>query len=121
MTDYPVIEHGARPEGRVRRWIGANRLRIAIVIGAVEIAAIIFTDFTKWAAFLIAGGIFATYVFYGRNARSWTLRQTTWILAASQLLPVLFAVLAFFLTAIVVVGIVALLAVVVFMLFLDRR
>jgi len=121
MIGYPVIEHGARPNGRLRRWIVENRLRIAILVGAVEIAAIAFTDFTKWAAFLIAGGLFAFYVLYGRNARSWTVRQAAWILAASQILPVVFAVLAFFLTVIVVVTIVALLAIVAFLLFLDRR
>ncbi len=49
------------------------------------------------------------------------MHQLAWILAASQALPLLFAILAFFLTLIAAAAIVGLLAVVLFMLLLDRR
>ncbi len=121
MSSYPVIEHGEPARGRTGRWLLENRFRIALLIGTAEIVAIIFTDFTKWGALLLAGVIFALYVYAGRKAGSWTMRQFFWIAAASQILPVVFAILAFFIALLAVVAIVALLGIVLFMLLFDRR
>jgi hypothetical protein len=121
MSGYPVIEHGVPPQGRIRRWVGENRLRIALALGVIEIVAIVFTDFTKWSALLVAAAIFVVYLWSGRGHRSWAVRQTTWILAASQILPVVFAILGYFLAVLAVVAVVAMLGIVLLMLFLDRR
>jgi len=114
-----VIEHGTSKPGR---WLRARRNRIALSIAAVEaILVAIFHDLTSFT--VIALAILATVVYWawGRRTRSDTARQASWIFAASQLLAVVAAILAFIVvwTAIVAVCVFALIAL--FFVFTDRR
>ncbi len=114
-----VIEHGTSRPGR---WLRARRNRIALSIAAIEaILVAIFHDLTSFTVIGLAVVATAVYWAWGRNTRSDTARQTTWILAASQLLAVVAAILAFivFWTAIVAVVVFAVIAL--FFVFTDRR
>lgn len=114
-----AIEHGT---SRAGRWLRARRTRIALFIAALEaIVVAIFHDVSRWTVIGVAIVAVALYMLAGRDSRSDTFRQTTWILAASQLLAVLAAILAFivFWTAIVLVVVFAVVALVV--IWSDRR
>jgi heme A synthase len=120
LSDTPhVIEHGTSKPGR---WLRARRNRIALSIAAVEaILVAIFHDLTSFTVIALAIVATSIYWAWGRHTRSDTARQTTWILAASQLLAVVAAILAFivFWTAIVAVVVFAVIAL--FFVFTDRR
>jgi hypothetical protein len=118
MSSYPVLEHETRRRGP---WLSEQRVRIALTLGAAEVALVILTDFTKWGALLLAAVVFVLYAYAGRKAKSWTVRQLAWIAAASQILPVVFAILGFFVKLLVVLAVVVLLGVVLLMLLIDRR
>jgi hypothetical protein len=89
-----VIDHGTTRTGR---WLRAHRLRFALWIAVVEgIVVALSKDFSRWALFALAIVALATYIFWGRNAESDTVRQGFWIAGASQSLVVLVTILALY-------------------------
>lgn len=118
MATYPVIEHRS---SRLSRWLRARRLRIALLIGALETVWIIFTDATwRWAV-VIAAAAFLFHIFIGRKVRFESVRQLSWTAAASQFMPVLVPLLAAVAFVVVVVAVVILALVVVALLIVERR
>jgi cytochrome b561 len=118
-SQQAAIEHGT---SRTGRWLRARRVRIALIIAAVEaIIVAFFHDVSRWTVIAVAIVATVLYWYAGRNSRSDGFRQVTWILAVSQLLAVLAALLAFivFWTAIILVAIFAVVAL--FFVFTDRR
>jgi hypothetical protein len=114
-----AIEHGT---SRTGRWLHARRLRIALVIAAVEALLVaIFHDVSQFTVIGLAIVATVLYWYVGRNSRADTFRQVTWIFAFSQLAAVVAAIVAFivFWTAIVLVVAFALVAL--FFVFTDRR
>ena len=114
-----TIEHGT---SRTGRWLRLRRTRIALWIAAIEaILVAVFHSTSRWTVIGLAIVAVALYVAAGRESRSDTFRQLTWILAVSQLLAVVAAILAFivFWTAIVAVAVFAVVAL--FFVFTDRR
>ncbi|MGZ4318844.1 MAG: hypothetical protein ACXVRD_05915 [Gaiellaceae bacterium] len=90
------IEHGTTKTGR---WLHARRTRIALWIAVLEGILVALTqDFTKWTVVAIAIPVLAVYVFWGRSARSYTVRQVAWIAGASQSLAVVVAIFSFLLS-----------------------
>jgi hypothetical protein len=90
------LEHGSTKTGR---WLRARRTRIVLWIAVLEGILVALThDFTKWTVVAIAIPVLAVYVFWGRNARSDTVRQVAWIAGASQALAVVVAIFAFLLS-----------------------
>jgi hypothetical protein len=122
-TEQPLqppstIEHRT---SRAGRWLRARRTRVALWIAVIEgIIVALSHNFTKWTVVAIAIPLLAIYVFWGRNARSDTLRQLSWIGGASQALAVVVVILAFILSwlALILAGIFALIALV--FLLVDR-
>jgi cytochrome b561 len=114
-----AIEHSASRSGR---WLRERRTRIVLWIAAAEaIVVAVFHDVSRWTVIGLAILAVALYVFSGRESSSYTYRQITWIFAASQLLAVIAAILAFivFWTAIIAVVVFAVIAL--FFVFSDRR
>jgi hypothetical protein len=113
-----VVEHGSSRSGR---WLRKNRTRLALWIAVVEGALVIFGVFPRWPAFVLGLALLAFYLVVGRNVRSDTIRQASWIGAVSQLLivalPLILPLVTF--AAILLLAILAVLAVA--FLFLDRR
>src|SRR5436305_8262906 len=119
LGESHVIEHNT---SRAGRWLRARRTRFALWIAAVEaIIVAVFHDVSRWTVIGLAIVAVAIYVAAGRESRSDTFRQTSWIFATSQLLAVIAAILAFivFWTAIVAVAVFAVVAL--FFVFTDRR
>jgi hypothetical protein len=95
----PVVEHDVSPSGR---WLRGHRVRIAIWIAVVEGVLVALHLIPWWAAVLIAALAVVFYFEVGRKSGSDAIRQSSWILAASQALVALVPVL------VVVVGTLAL-------------
>jgi hypothetical protein len=118
VTTYPVLEHR---QSRFSRWFRARRLRIALLVGAIETLAIVLTDATWRWALVVAAIVFAFYWFVGRKSKYDSVRQISWTAAASQLLPVLVPVVVALVGFFVIVAVVVLAVLMVAMLYLDRR
>lgn len=115
-TDTPLeptgpIEHRTTRAGR---WLRPRRIRAALWIAVVEgIIVAVLHDVSRWTVVAIAIPLLALYLFWGRNARSDTVRQLAWIAGASQALAVVVVILAFILSwlALLLAGIFALVAI----------
>jgi voltage-gated potassium channel Kch len=114
-TDQPLdvgpVEHGTT---RLGRWLRARRVRLALWIAVLEGIIVAFRgDVSRWTVIAIAIPLLAIYVFWGRNAKSHTARQITWIAGASQALAVVVVILAFLLNwlALLLAGVFAAIAV----------
>jgi hypothetical protein len=120
IADRPgVVDHGS---SKAARWLRARRIRIALAIAAVEgILVALLHDVSRWTVLGLAAIFIAAWFAGGRESRFATIRQLSWIAAASQALAVIAVVLAFILawTAFIVVAIFAVIAV--FFLITDRR
>jgi hypothetical protein len=112
-----AIDHGSSRSGR---WLRERRLRLVLWIAAVEGLLYLFGFLHWWAAVvlaLIAGGF---WWFAGRSSRSQSVRQGSWIFAATQVL-VLCVPLALALLQAVAIAVIAILAVfALFLLFSER-
>jgi hypothetical protein len=102
-------------------WLRENRLRIAVLVGAIETLAIAFTGATWRFALVLAAVAFAFYLLVGRRTANAIVRDVAWTGAASQVLPVLVPVIIYAVGLIVVIGVVVLAVVIAAMLYLDRR
>jgi hypothetical protein len=119
LGNASVVEHGTSRSGR---WLRARRTRIALWIAVAEAVVVaVFHGASRWTIIGLATVAVGVYVAAGRDSRHDTIRQVSWIFAASQLLAVLAAIFAFvvFWTAIVFVVLFALVAL--FFVFTDRR
>jgi hypothetical protein len=112
-----VVEHGTSRGGR---WLRRYRTRTALWIAVVEAALVVFGAIPRWPAFFLAVALILFWMLLGRKVGSDTIRQLTWIGAASQImivaLPFLLALLTF--AAFVALAILAMVALA--FLFLDR-
>jgi hypothetical protein len=116
MTTH-AIEHGSSRSGR---WLRERRLRLTLWIAAVEGLLYLFHVLHWWAAVGLAVIAVSFWWLAGRTSRSYTVRQASWIFAATQLL-VLCVPLALGLVKAVAVAVIALLAIVgLFLLFSER-
>jgi hypothetical protein len=116
-TGY-ALEHDST---RIGRWLRARRLKIALWIAVIEAVLAAFThDISRVTIIILAAFFVPIYLIWGRNQGD-TIRQITWIAAASQALAVVAAVLAIVvgLLVLVIAGIFA--AVALFLIFSDRR
>ena len=120
ISDAPqLVEHGSSRPGR---WLRERRTRIALWTAVGEgVLVIVLHDVTKWTLIGISIPLILLYAVWGRNARSDTVRQVTWIAGAAQALAVLFVLVAFivglFVIALVVLAAIAAIA----FFFIDRR
>jgi hypothetical protein len=113
-----TIEHGSSRHGR---WLRARRFKLAAWIAVGEGLLVVVHVVPKWPAIGLAIGLITFYWFVGRRSNQDTIRQASWIAAASQALMILVPIfVAIFATvAIVMLAIVAVVALVV--LFTDRE
>lgn len=120
VTGTPrMIEHGT---SRTGRWLRERRTRMAFWIAAIEaIVVAVAHDVTSWMVFGLAVVALAVYVFVGRDSRSDTVRQGSWIFAASQLLAVVAAIVVFVFFWAAVIAVVIFAVVALLFVLRDRR
>jgi hypothetical protein len=118
-VDRPLtIEHGSTRWGRRLR---ENRLKIALVVALVEGLLVLFDVIDWWVVVLLAIAAVALYVWRGRAAVRQEVRETTWILAVSQVAVVLVPALVLVATALAIVALVILAVIALIVLLRDRR
>jgi hypothetical protein len=104
-----IIEHGSSPTGR---WLQERRVRIALWIAVIEGLLVAVHVINRWVAIIIAAAAVLLYFFAGRESRSHSARQVSWILATSQaavvLIPFLLILVGTF--ALIAVGLLAIVA-----------
>jgi hypothetical protein len=118
MSAGYAIDHDS---SRVGRWLRQRRLRVALWIAVIEAVLAAFThDISRLTIVVLAAVFVPIYFIWGRQQGD-TIRQITWIAAASQALAVVAALLAYLvgLLVLVIAGIFAVVAL--FLIFSDRR
>ena len=118
MSTGLVIDH---EHSRTGRWLRERRVRVALWIAVIEAILAAFShDISRLTIIALAAIFVPLYLFWGKD-RGDTIRQFSWIAAASQALAVVAVMLAYFigLLVLLVAGIFA--AVALFLIFSDRR
>jgi hypothetical protein len=116
-TGY-AIDHDS---SRTGRWLRQRRLRVALWIAVIEAVLAAFShDLSRLTIIALAAIFVPVYLIWGRDQGD-TIRQLSWIAAASQALAVVAVLLAYIvgLLVLVIAGIFA--AVALFLIFSDRR
>jgi FtsH-binding integral membrane protein len=127
LTGVNVLgrQQGAIDAGssRTGRWLRAKRLRIAAIIGALEGLLVVVHAFGRWPSIFAALIVLVWWGTAGRNLKSYTGRQLSWIAAASQAFVLLVPIFFFFVkaAAIAVVAVVAVVALLVLFTERDRK
>jgi hypothetical protein len=117
MTTTP-IEHR---HGRVATLLHERRLRLVLIIALVE-GILVLTDVIPWWSVLVlSAAAFVLYAAVGRAHHNTVVRESSWIVAVSQIIVVLVPVLALVLTALAVIALVLLALAALAVLLLDRR
>lgn len=112
-----VVDHR---EGRRARNLRENRVRIALVVAAIEGILVLVGAVPWWLVVLLAAAAVTLYVRV-RDHRRPGLVQGAWIAAFSQLLVVVVPVAAAVVTALAIVVLVGFALVALVALFRDRR
>jgi hypothetical protein len=113
----PVIEHGSTSRGR---WLRANRIKLALGIAVLEGLLVAVDVIPWWAAVAVAGCLIVLYLMFGRTSGSDTIRQASWVAAASQLLVVLVPVLVAIVGTLSLIAVALLAVIALIFLFSDR-
>ena len=115
---HAALEHGTSRPGR---WLRARRLRIALWAAVLEGILVVFGVIPGWIALVFAAIAILFYLMVGRAVNPDAVRQSSWILAMSQIFVALVPVLVFVIGALALL-LVGLLAVIgLWVLLADRR
>jgi hypothetical protein len=112
-----AIDHGGTRAGR---WLRQNRLRFTLWLAALEGLLYLFHVLHWWEAVALAVIATAFWWLAGRESRSDTVRQASWIFAAGQLLVLCVPLALGILKAVAVAVIIVLAIVGLFLLFRER-
>ena len=115
---HAALEHGT---SRTGRWLRARRLWIALWIAVAEGLLVVFDVISGWIALLVAAIAILFYLLVGRELRSHTLRQSSWIRRRPRLFVALVPVLVFVVGALALIAVGLLVVLLLVMLFADRR
>jgi hypothetical protein len=124
VTDEQAAERAGargRHEGGRESWLWANRFKLAFAIAIIEGLVVAFEkDFSRITVIVIAIPVILFYLLAGRTLETRIARDLSWILAMSQALAVVAAILAVILSwiALVLVGVFA--AIGLYLLLHDR-
>src|SRR5262245_40642244 len=112
-----VVEHGESPRARRLR---VNRLRIALVLAALEGILVLAGTIPWWVVVVVAIGTVAAYL-YVRNEGRPEFVQLAWIAAFANVLLLLIPVAAAIVTALAIFLVVVFAVVALIALARDRR
>ena len=116
--DVPMLEHGSTRAGR---WLRERRLRIALWIAVIEGILVVFHAIPRFPALLVAALVIVAYLATRHSLRPDTVRETAWVVFASQVFVALIPVLLFLVGALALVALTILALVALFVVFSDRR
>ena len=117
MSDY-ALDHDS---SRTGRWLRARRLRTALWIAVIEaVLAAFLHDISRITIIVLAVIFVPLYLFWGSRQRD-TIRQISWIAAASQAFAVVAAAIAIVIGTLVLILAAIFAAVALFLILSDRR
>ena len=117
MSDFlAIVEHGDTPRSRFLR---RHRLRIALVLAAVE-GILVLAGAIPWWVVVLSAAVSLALRAWLRTVGPPEVRQLTWIAAVSQLTVVLVPVAAAILTALAIALLVVLVVLALAALLRDR-
>jgi hypothetical protein len=102
-------------------FLASRRLRISLGIAVVEGLLVVVNVIPEWAVFVVAVAAGVYWWMSGRHASSPTVRQGSWILAASQVFLVLVPLFFIFLKTVAYVVLAVLAIVALVFLFTERE
>jgi hypothetical protein len=118
VTTTPAIEAHESSRGT---WLRARRTRLALVIGLVESLVILVSDDGWFVVLALAALAVALYFFVGRASRHHSVRELTWIAAASQLIAMLVPVLWVLVKGVAIAVLVVMALILLVLLLVDRN
>src|SRR4051812_42051918 len=86
--ENPAVSSPSHDSGRESshgNFLGERRIKIALGIAVVEGLLVVVNVIPEWAVFVVAVGATIYWWMSGRHASSPSVRQASWILAASQI------------------------------------
>ena len=102
-------------------FLAERRIRFSFGIAVVEGVLVIVNVIPEWAVFVVAIAAVGFWAMWGRNYNSITIRQASWIFAASQVLVLLVPLLFIFFKTVAYVALAILAAVALVFLFTERE
>jgi hypothetical protein len=117
----PVAAPAPPPRDSTASWLATNRMKLALGIAVAEgIFVAVEKDFSRVTVIVIAIPVILFYLLAGRTLDSRLAREISWVLAMSQALAVVAAIIAIMVPVIALVLAGAFGAVAVYLLFHDR-
>jgi len=102
-------------------FLAERRIKIALGIAVVEGLLVVINVIPEWAVFVVAVGATIYWWMSGRNAASPTVRQGSWILAASQIFLMVVPLFFIFFKTVAYVALAILAIVALIFLFAERE
>lgn len=117
MASSPSATHD-KPSAR--KLFGSIWVRVALVVAVVEGLLVAFDVIPRWVAVVIAALVIVGYFFRGRSVTQPSLRQGLWAAAMSQAIVLFVPIVAWLLSAAVIVVLAIVAVLVVIALIIDR-
>jgi cation transport ATPase len=111
MADAP-----AQPR---RTWLD-KRAKIALIVAAVEGLLLLLGSLSKWLVIVVGVVGVALYFVRGREIKPGLWKDVLWVVAVSQLLIILAAIVSFFINSLVLILLGIFVAVALFLLWADE-
>jgi hypothetical protein len=117
MMSGHVLDHGTSRSGR---WLREHRLRFTFWVAVAEGLLVVLHVLHWWLIVPLAAIAIGFWWYAGRSSRSFTIRQASWIFAASQTLVLLVPIVLFIATTIAIAVIVLIAVAALIILFTER-
>jgi len=102
-----------------RSWFD-RRAKIALIVAAAEGLLLLFGSLSKWLVIVVAAVGVALWVLRGREMKPGLGRDVLWVVAVSQLLVILAAIVSFFIDTLILILLGVFVAVALFLLYHDE-
>ena len=115
----PAASPAGRAPARQGSWLD-KRAKIALAFAAVEGLLLLFGRLSSWVVIAVAVPCVAFYLWRGREMQSGTLRDALWVVAVSQVLIILAAIVSILIGTLVLILLGVFLGVAFLLLWLDE-
>jgi len=102
-----------------RSWLD-RRAKIALIVAAVEGLLLLIGSLSKWLVIVVAIVGIALWFFRGRDLKPGLWKDVLWVVAVSQLLIILAAIVSFFIDTLVLILLGVFVAVALLLLWADE-
>lgn len=86
-----------------RGWLSDRKVKAALLIAGIEGLLLLFGRLSRWVVIAVAIPLILLYLISGREMKPGLGRTILWVVAASQVLVIIAAIIAFFIGLLVLV------------------